>query len=61
MGGLRHGEVQSWLRVTRQDANLSLTGSGSLLRKMERDKTISLVQRMGAGMRNNLRHSGNTY
>ena len=61
MGGLRHGEVQSWLRVTRQDANPGLTGSGSFLRNMERDKTISLVQRLGAGMRNNLRHSWNTY
>lgn len=44
MGGLRHGEVWHWLRVTRQDANLGLTGSRGLLgEEMERKKTISLV------------------
>lgn len=66
MGGLRHGERGHWLGVTRQDANLSLTGSRGLLGEVvERNKTISRVQVRGwpsvtlCGIA--LRHSLNTF
>lgn len=55
MGGLRPKELWHWLRGTwrlecRQDANPGLASSRAFHRgEMEKDETISLVQRPGAG------------